>query len=81
MRAPASVFKYDPERASQADRHIRALCESRGLDQHWYLAHRLIAACEGGFETEDALRLLISRLKPRDREALARILLEVFRGR
>jgi hypothetical protein len=76
MKAPASIFKYDRERASQADRHIKALCESRGLDEHWYLAHRLIAACEAGFEIEDALKLLVNRLKPRDRELLADLLIE-----
>jgi hypothetical protein len=79
-RAPDSIFTYDAERASRADAVIRQLCESRGLDQHWQLAHRLIAACEGNFEIEDGLRLLVERLKPREREALARILLEEVAG-
>jgi hypothetical protein len=81
MKPPASVFQYDAERAGRADRVIRALCEARGLDEYWQLAFRLIATCEGDFEVEDALRLLVSRLKHRERQALARILLEVSRGR
>jgi hypothetical protein len=76
VRALDSIYRYDPDRASQADRHIKALCESRGLDEHWYLAHRLIAACEGGFKTEDALRLLVNRLKPTEREQLADLLIQ-----
>jgi hypothetical protein len=76
MKSPASVFKYDPERASRADRVIRALCEARGLDEYWQLGFRLIATCEGAFEAKDALRPLVERLKRRECELLADLLIE-----
>lgn len=81
MRPPDSIYQYDPERAGRADRVIRDLCEARGIDQYWFLAHRLIAVCEGGFKTEDALRLLVNRLKPSEREQLADLLIERFERR
>ena len=76
MRAPDIIFEYDAERATRADRVIRDLCESRGIDQYWYLAHRLISACEGEMRKEDVLRLLVKRLKRHDCELLADLLIE-----
>jgi hypothetical protein len=79
-RAPASVYEHNAERAAAADRVIAQLCESRGLDEQWRLAHRLIAACEG-VGGEDALRVLVEELTPTQCETLAKVLLEVGGGR
>ena len=80
-RARDSIFQYDAERARRADRAIRQLCEARGLDEYWITAHRLIAACEGGFKTEDALALLVRRLPRSEAEALAHLLVARLDGR
>ncbi|MGH7486405.1 MAG: hypothetical protein ACREMY_12530 [bacterium] len=79
-RAPDQVYTYDAERARQANRLIRDLCEARGLDNYWILAHRLIVACEG-IAGDAALRVLVEELKPKQRAALAKHLLEAARGR
>ena len=78
-RAPDSVFAYDADRAAKADRVITALVESRGLDEYWRLAYRLIAVCEGA-AGDDALRLLVEEMRPASREVLARLLIEVADG-
>jgi hypothetical protein len=75
-RAPDRVFQADAERANAADRVITALCEARGIDEYWRLAHRLIAACEGS-EGDAAMRVMVEELRPSQHRELALILLEV----
>jgi hypothetical protein len=79
-RPPDVVFGFNAERCARADRIITALCESRGIDVYWRLAHRLIAACEGA-TGEDELRVLVEELSPAQRDTLALLLVEADRGR
>jgi hypothetical protein len=78
-RAPDPVFEYGSQRNARADKVITEICLARGLDSLWFLAHKLIAACEGKVG-EDELRVFVEELKPHQRDALARALWKVSRG-